>query len=68
MHIKVYQGVECLRLVKFIEYYSQFKPLKMNPQQEQEIIKRLPDSMDTDLDYSKVVTDDNRENPKQIKN
>ena len=65
MHIKVYPGVECLSLVKFIEYYSQFKPLKINSQQEQGIIKRLSDSMDTDLDYSKVVTDDNREHPKR---
>ena len=66
MHIKVYPGVECLSLVKFIEYYSQFKPLKMNPQREQETIKRLSDSMDTDLDYSKVVTDDSREHPTEI--
>ena len=54
MHIKVYPGVECLSLVKFIEYYSQFKPLKMNPQQEQGIIKRFLDSFDDELDYSEI--------------
>ena len=57
-----------MKLVKFIRYYSQFKPLKMYPQRQQEILQRLSDSMDTDLDYSKVMTDDSREHPKQIKN
>jgi hypothetical protein len=59
-------GKEYLKLVKFIEYYSKFKPLKMNPQREQEILQRLSDSMDTDLDYSKVVTDDSGEHPTDI--
>ena len=59
-------GEEYLKLVKFIEYYSQFKPLKMNPQREQQILQRLSDSMDTDLDYSKVMTDDSREHPTDI--
>ena len=59
-------GEEYLKLVKFIEYYSQFKPLKMNPQREQEIIKRFLDSFDDDLDYSKVVTDDSGEHPTEI--
>ena len=55
-----------MKLVKFIKYYSQFKPLKMNPQREQEILQRLSDSFDTDLDYSKVVTDDSGEHPTEI--
>ena len=59
-------GEEYLKLVKFIEYYSQFKPLKMNPQREQQILQRLSDSMDTDLDYSKVMTDDSGEHPTEI--
>jgi len=59
-------GEEYLKLVKFIRYYSQFKPLKMNPQREQEILQRFADSMDTDLDYSKVVTDDSGEHPTEI--
>ena len=59
-------GEECLKLVKFIKYYSQFKPLKMNPQREQQILQRLLDSMDTDLDYSKVMTDDSGEHPTEI--
>ena len=59
-------GEECLKLVKFIRYYSQFKPLKMNPQREQEIIKRFLDSLDDELDYSKVLSDDSREHPTGI--
>ena len=59
-------GKEYLKLVKFIEYYSQFKPQKMNPQQEQEIIKRFLDPFDDELDYSKVVTDDSGEHPTEI--
>ena len=59
-------GEEYLKLVKFIRYYSQFKPLKMNPQREQETIKRFLDSFDDDLDYSKVVTDDSGEHPTEI--
>ena len=55
-----------MKLVKFIKYYSQFKPLKMNPQREQETIKRFLDSFDTDLDYSKVLSDDSREHPTDI--
>ena len=61
-------GEEYLKLVKFIQYYSQFKPLKMNPQQEQGIIKRFLDSFDDVLDYSKFLSDDSREHPKQITN
>ena len=57
---------EYLKLVKFIEYYLQFKPLKMNPQREQEIIKRFLDLFDDDLDYLKVVTDDSGEHPTEI--
>ena len=59
-------GKEYLKLVKFIEYYSQFKPLKMNPQREQQILQRLSDSMDTDLDYLKIMTDDSGDNPTEI--
>ena len=59
-------GEEYLKLVKFIEYYSQFRPLKVNPQREQETIKRFLDSFDDDLDYSKVVTDDSGEHPTEI--
>ena len=59
-------GEEYLKLVKFIQYYSQFKPLKMNPQQEQGIIKRFLDSFDDELDYSKVLSDDSREHPTDI--
>ena len=59
-------GKEYLRLVKFIKYYSQFKPLKLNPQLEQESVQRLSDSFDTDLDYSKIITDDSDEHPKEI--
>lgn len=59
-------GEECLKLVKFIKYYSQFKPLKMNPQREQEILQRLSDSFDTDLDfydYKTKLTDDSNNDP-----
>ena len=45
-----------MKLVKFIKYYSQFKPLRMNPQREQEILQRLSDSFDTDLDFYNYKT------------
>ena len=38
----------------------------MKIQREQEILQRLTDSMDTDLDYSKVLSDDSREHPTDI--
>ena len=59
-------GKEYLRLVKFIKYYSQFKPLKLNPLLEQESLQRLSDSFDTDLDYSKVLSDESNEPPTEI--
>ncbi|MFL2789367.1 MAG: hypothetical protein ACJZ8Q_03225 [Paracoccaceae bacterium] len=38
-----------MKLVKFIKYYSQFKPFQMSKEDEQVILQRLSDSMDTDL-------------------
>ena len=45
-----------MKLVKFIRYYSQTKPLspkqlKRWKEEEQKIIHNLLESMDTDLDY-----------------
>jgi len=50
-----------MKLVKFIKYYSQFKPFQMSKEDEQIILERLSDSFDTDLDYSKILSDDSRE-------
>ena len=51
-----------MKLVKFIRYYSQTKPLspeqlKRWKEEEQKIIRNLLESMDTDLDYLTQIED-----------
>ena len=47
-----------MKLVKFIEYYSQFKPSQMTKEKEDILIQRFSDSFDDDLDYAFTKLDD----------
>ena len=51
-----------MKLVKFIKHYSQTKPLspeqlKRWKEEEQKIIRKILDSMDSDLDYLTKMKD-----------
>ena len=39
---------------------------KITAEDEKRVIQRLSDTMDTDLDYSKIITDDSEKTPENI--